>query len=85
MVIGSIGGVIGLVVESPLEEGFDGVEEIKEEEKPLIEVENHIKDEYTSDESLKIELHKKINEIDSYEKLDEVKKALGNTREINRK
>ena len=29
--IGSIGGVIGLVVESPLEEGLDGVEEIKEE------------------------------------------------------
>ena len=47
-----------------------------EEEKPLIEVENHIKDEYTSDESLKIELHKKINEIDSYEKLDEVRREI---------
>ncbi len=51
-------------------------EEIKEEEKPLIEVEDHIKDEYINSESLKIELHKKINEIDSYEKLDEVKSEI---------
>ena len=56
--------------------GIKTKEEIKEEEKPLIEVENHIKDEYTSDESLKIELHKKINEIDSYEKLDEVRREI---------
>lgn len=51
-------------------------EEIKEEERPLIEVENHIKDEYVADESLKIELHKRINEIDSYDKLKEVKEEI---------
>ena len=36
MMIGSIGGVIELVVESPLEEGLDGVEEIKEEEEEVV-------------------------------------------------
>ena len=56
--------------------GLQVKEEEKEEEKPLIEVENHIKDEYVQDESLKIELHKKINEIDSYSKLNEVKKEI---------
>lgn len=56
--------------------GIKTTEEIKEEEKPLIEVETHIKDEYVSNESLKIELHKKINEIDSEEKLKEVKEEI---------
>ena len=56
--------------------GLQVNEEEKEEEKPLVEVENHIKDEYVQDESLKIELHKKINEIDSYSKLKEVKKEI---------
>ncbi len=54
--------------------GLEPKDEIKEDEKPLIEVENHIKDEYIADEPLKIELHKKINEIDDYKKLEEVKK-----------
>lgn len=53
--------------------GIKTKEEIKEEEKPLIEVETHIKDEYAPSEELKIELHKKINEIDSEEKLKEIK------------
>lgn len=56
--------------------GIKTKDEIKEEEKPLIEVETHIKDEYASNESLKIELHKKINEIDSEEKLEEVKNEI---------
>ena len=51
-------------------------EEIKEEEKPLIEVENHIKDEYVKDEELKIELHKKISDIDSIEKLKNVQNEI---------
>lgn len=51
-------------------------EEIKEDEKNLIEIENHIKDEFVNDEGIKIELHKKINEIDSYKKLDELKKEI---------
>ena len=55
-------------------------EEIEEEqvkdEKPLLDVETHIKDEYVEDEELKIEIHKKINEIDSYEKLQTVKSEI---------
>ncbi len=53
--------------------------EVKEEEideKPMIEVDTHISDDYVSDEDLKIEIHKKINEIDSYNKLLSVKKEL---------
>ncbi len=56
--------------------GIKPKEEIKEEEKSLVEVENHIKDDYVKDEELKIELHKKINEIDSYEKLNKVRKEI---------
>ena len=42
----------------------------------LIEVETHISDEYVSDEELKIEIHKLINTINSYESLVEVKNEL---------
>ena len=51
-------------------------EEEEKEEIPMIDVENHIKDEYISDESLKIELHKKISEINSYDKLRKVKNEI---------
>jgi len=44
--------------------------------KPLIEVETHIEDSYVEENELKIEIHKKINEIDSYNKLLEVKSEL---------
>lgn len=44
--------------------------------KSLIEVETHISDDYVSDEDVKIEIHKKINEIDGYKKLIEIKKEL---------
>jgi len=47
-------------------------EEIKDE-KPLISVSTHIGDEYTDESNLKIEIHKLINTIDSYEKLLNVK------------
>ena len=57
-------------------QGIKLKEEIKEDEKNLIDVEDHIKDEYTSDESLKIWLHKKISGIDSYDKLNEVRKEI---------
>ena len=50
-------------------------EELKDE-KPLINVETHISNEYVDDNNLKIEIHKKINEIDSYEKLLEIKSEL---------
>ena len=39
----------------------------------LVEVETHISDDYVSDEDIKIEIHKKINEIDGYKKLLEIK------------
>ncbi|MDD4624287.1 MAG: transcription-repair coupling factor [Bacilli bacterium] len=42
----------------------------------LINIDTHIDDSYVKDESLKIEIHKRINEIDSYEKLLEVKKEI---------
>ena len=42
----------------------------------LIEVSTHIKDTYVSDEDIKIEIHQKINEIDSFEKLNEIKEEL---------
>ena len=52
--------------------------EVKEEEdtQPLIDVETSIKDTYVKEEDLKIEIHKKINQIDTKEKLLEVKSEL---------
>ncbi len=44
--------------------------------KPLLEISTHISDSYIDDEHLKIAVHKKINEIDSFEKLQEVKHEL---------
>jgi len=54
-------------------------EEIPEDvdDKPsLINVETHIANEYVSEENLKIEIHQKINEIDSYTKMLEIKNEL---------
>ncbi len=54
-----------------------GEEVYEEDEKTsLLNVESHVKDEYVSDEDLKIEIHQKINEIDSYDKLLEIKSEL---------
>ncbi len=55
-----------------------GIEMPKEDidDKPLVEIETHIDDSYVIEEDLKIEVHKKINEIDSYQKLTEVKNEL---------
>ncbi len=52
------------------------VEEEEEFTKPIIEVATAISDNYVSDEEVKIEIHKKINEIDSLDKLESVKKEL---------
>ena len=43
---------------------------------PLLNVETSIPNSYVEDEELKIEIHKKINSIDSKEKLDKVSKEL---------
>ena len=54
-------------------------EEVLEEDDEatsLINVTTHISDDYVSDEDIKIEIHQKINEIDSYDKLLEIKDEL---------
>lgn len=51
-------------------------EEIIQNEKPLLDVSTHISDTYTEDDNLKISIHKQINTIDSFEKLEEVKADL---------
>lgn len=48
----------------------------KKDSMPLINVSTHIDDSYVSEDDLKIEIHKKINEIDSREKFDLVKAEL---------
>ena len=47
-----------------------------DEAKPLLNVSTHIDDGYVIEDDLKIEIHRKINEIDSKEKLVEVRKEL---------
>lgn len=55
-----------------------GIEVSNDDEgtKALINVATHISDEYVADEDIKIEIHQKINEIDSYEKLLSIKDEL---------
>ena len=43
---------------------------------PLVNVSTHIDDKYVEEDELKIEIHKKINQIDSYDKLIEVKNEI---------
>lgn len=57
----------GKLIESSLEE---------KEEQPLLDVETAIEDSYVSDEELKIEIHQKVNTIDSKEKLEDIKQEL---------
>lgn len=49
------------------------VQEIKEVDMPLIDVTTAIDDKYISDVDVKLEIHKKINEIDSYDSLEKIK------------
>ena len=55
-------------------------EEVLEEEKldkpALLNVETHISDSYVSDEEIKIEIHKKVNEINNYDMFSAVKEEL---------
>ena len=54
-----------------------GIEvEERQDYTPLINVETAIEDNYIPDNDIKIEIHKKINQIDSYNKLNEVKDEL---------
>ncbi len=54
----------------------ENVEEEDTDTQALINVNTHISDTYVSDEDIKIEIHQKINEIDSYEKMLEIKSEL---------
>ena len=58
----------GTYVEEEVDENLDN--------RSLIDVETHISDDYISDDDLKIEIHKKINEVNSMDKLNEVKAEL---------
>ena len=51
-------------------------EESKKNDKPLISVSTHIDDNYVSDGELKIAIHKKINEVDSYDSFCNIKEEL---------
>ena len=52
------------------------VEDEINEAPPLLNVATHIDDEYVSEDDLKIEIHRKINDIDSYNKFNLVKNEL---------
>ena len=52
------------------------IEDKNIESQPLLEVETTIDDNYVKDEELKIEIHQKINDIDSYETLMKTKQEL---------
>ena len=51
-------------------------EEEEKDEKPLLNVATHIDDNYVSEDDLKIEIHRKINEIDSRDKFNLIKSEL---------
>lgn len=55
--------------------GID-TEEEEIDEAPMLNVETHISDDYVDNDKLKIEIHKKINEINSYESLIKVKSEI---------
>ena len=52
------------------------VEEETTDTAPLLNVATHIDDNYVSEDELKIEIHRKINEIDSKEKFESIKNEL---------
>ena len=52
------------------------VDDTEFDKQPLLSVTTHIDDSYVSEDELKIEIHRKINEIDSKEKFDEVRYEL---------
>ena len=56
--------------------GIEVKEEDTQDTQPLIEVATTIDDSYVMEEDLKIEIHKKINQIDSRETLEKIKTEL---------
>ena len=55
---------------------LENEEEDKKNDKPLISVSTHIDDNYVMDSELKITIHKKINEVNSYDTFCKVKDEL---------
>ena len=51
-------------------------EEEEDNRKPVVEVDTHISNDYVTEDDLKIEIHKKINNIASYDMLKDVKSEL---------
>ncbi len=49
---------------------------VEDDNPTLLNIDTHISDSYVSDEDIKIEIHQKINEIDSADKLNQVKVEL---------
>lgn len=58
----------GIAIESEINDEVD--------EKPLLDVETHISDDYVKETDLKIEIHQKINQIDSLDSLNSIKDEL---------
>jgi transcription-repair coupling factor (superfamily II helicase) len=56
--------------------GEEVIEDSDDLSNPLIEVSNHISDDYVSEESIKIEIHKMINEIKDKESLDLIRSQI---------
>ena len=52
------------------------IEEEQSETNTILNVETHVSDSYVEEEDLKIEIHKLINSIDSYNKLVSVKREI---------
>ena len=52
------------------------IDDVKEDAKPLLNVSTHISDSYVEEDDLKIEIHRKINDIDSKEKFEDIKSEL---------
>ncbi len=65
-----------LDVEVARRKGKEMKEEKLESTQPLLNVATHISDHYIGDESLKIEIHKKINQIDSRDSFIKIKEEL---------
>ncbi len=59
-----------------IEETINNTEEELDTDNNIVEVETHISDSYVSDESIKIEIHQKINEIEDYASLQKIKAEL---------
>ncbi len=59
-----------------LENNIEDYVEEKDEEVVSLNVSTHIEDSYVKDDELKIEIHKIINRINSYESLKEAKKEI---------